>query len=155
MVPAMHRSLLTLGLCLALAACGSKTESKTDASASSTAKSGHAEDNKLAKLTVDEVEKRLEKNDGKFYVFDNNSDTVYAEGHVPGAKHLPISDIKESDLPKDKDATLVFYCGNEQCTACHTAANAAIGFGYKNVYIMPAGIKGWKEAKKKTESTNS
>lgn len=153
MVPPMRQSLLTLGLCLALAACGAKTESTS--SASSAAKSGHSEDAKLAKLSVDEVEKRLEKNDGKFYVFDNNSDTVYAEGHVPGAKHLPISDIKETDLPKDKEATLVFYCGNEQCTACHTAANAAINYGYKNVYIMPAGIKGWKDAKKKTESTNS
>jgi len=28
----------------------------------------------------------------------------------------------------------------------------AIGLGYKNVFIMPAGISGWKQAKQKLEA---
>ena len=32
--------------------------------------------------------------------------------------------------------------------ACHQAARAAVKYGYKNVFIMPAGIMGWEKAKK-------
>ena len=35
--------------------------------------------------------------------------------------------------------------------ASHTAAVAAEKLGYVNVYVMPAGIKGWKKANKRTE----
>jgi rhodanese-related sulfurtransferase len=39
--------------------------------------------------------------------------------------------------------------------ACHEAARAAVNFGYKNVYIMPAGIQGWQKAGKSVEGGNS
>ena len=35
--------------------------------------------------------------------------------------------------------------------ACHQAARAAVNFGYKNVYIMSAGIQGWEKAGKLVE----
>jgi rhodanese-related sulfurtransferase len=35
--------------------------------------------------------------------------------------------------------------------ACHQAARAAVNFGYKNVYIMSAGIQGWQKAGKPVE----
>jgi rhodanese-related sulfurtransferase len=35
--------------------------------------------------------------------------------------------------------------------ACHQAARAAVNFGYKNVYIMSAGIQGWEKAGKRVE----
>jgi rhodanese-related sulfurtransferase len=35
--------------------------------------------------------------------------------------------------------------------ACHQAARAAVQLGYKNVFIMPAGIAGWEKAKKPVE----
>ncbi len=47
-----------------------------------------AAEHKLAELTVDEVEARIAKNDGKTFVYDDNHDDVYASGHVPGAKNL-------------------------------------------------------------------
>lgn len=97
---------------LALAACSSE---KTSGSASVSASTGaHAEEEKLAELTVDEVEARIAKNDGKFFVYDNNKKEMFDSGHVPGAKYLPISDIKASDLPEDKNAELLFYCSNEK-----------------------------------------
>jgi hypothetical protein len=37
--------------------------------------------------------------------------------------------------------------------ACHTAAVAAEKLGYKHVFVMPAGIKGWKAAGKKLETS--
>jgi rhodanese-related sulfurtransferase len=35
--------------------------------------------------------------------------------------------------------------------ACHQAAREAVKLGYKSVYIMPAGIKGWEKAGKTVE----
>jgi rhodanese-related sulfurtransferase len=35
--------------------------------------------------------------------------------------------------------------------ACHEAARRAAKVGFKNVFIMPAGIDGWVKAGKKVE----
>ncbi len=35
--------------------------------------------------------------------------------------------------------------------ACHQAARAAVELGYKNVFIMSAGIQGWQKASKPVE----
>lgn len=87
------------------------------------------------------------------YIFDNNNRERFDKGHIPGAKWISPDSIKESDLPADKGATLVFYCGSERCTACHDGAMAAIKLGYKNVYILPVGIKGWESAKQAIENS--
>ena len=96
---------------LALSACASKEPPTGEASASATPSSEHAE-HKLAELSVDEVEAKIAKNDGKTFVYDNNHEDMYRDGHVPGAKLLAIKDIPASAFPGDKDATLIFYCAN-------------------------------------------
>lgn len=35
--------------------------------------------------------------------------------------------------------------------ACHEAAREAVKHGYKNVFVMPAGIQGWEKAGKPVE----
>ena len=70
-----------------------------------------AEKEDFGKLTVDEVQKKL--GEKSFYVFDNNPLDDFKEGHVPGAKWVKYNAVKAEDLPKDKEATLVFYCANE------------------------------------------
>jgi rhodanese-related sulfurtransferase len=102
-------------------------------------------------LTVDEVSKKLEQKGA--YIFDANSLKVFGEGHVSGAVNLPGLKYPESILPKDKNATLIFYCKNEQCTASHEAAKQAAKYGYKNLYIMSAGIDGWAAAGKPVEKS--
>ena len=103
----------------------------------------------FGRLTVDQVNADIAKKDA--FIFDNNSKESYASGHVPGAKWVAFDKVAASDLPSDKNAKLVFYCGNEQCMACHKAATTALNLGYKNVFIMPAGIMGWKKANQKVE----
>jgi rhodanese-related sulfurtransferase len=112
----------------------------------------------FGRLTVDEVEAKLKASqDGKaaLFVFDNNSKETFTSGHVPGAKWISPDKIKSDDLPANKEATLVFYCANEQCDACHDGASAALKLGYKNVFIMPGGIAGWKKAGKQVEQGQS
>jgi 3-mercaptopyruvate sulfurtransferase SseA len=67
----------------------------------------------LRTLTVDEVAARIATNDGKTFLFDNNSKERYAKSHVPGAKWLDYDKVSASDLPADRSATLVFYCASE------------------------------------------
>lgn len=88
----------------------------------------------------------------KAVIIDVNGTESYNKGHVPGA--LDFAAIKsnlEAALPKDKNATIVAYCGNPKCQAYQAAAKAATKLGYKNVKHMSAGIAGWKEAGEKTE----
>jgi rhodanese-related sulfurtransferase len=106
-------------------------------------------DEQFNRLTVDEVQKMVESK--SINVFDNNGHDRYVKGHVPTAKWLSIADIKASDLPTDKEKAVVFYCGNEMCMACHSGAKKAIEYGFKKVYIMPAGIAGWEKAGKPVE----
>src|SRR5689334_10504171 len=74
----------------------------------------------FGRLTVDEVQKFVDAK--QVQVFDNNGEDRFKRGRVPGAKRVSAADLAATDLPADKDAKLVFYCGNEQCGACHKAA---------------------------------
>ena len=103
MVPRMkRRSMLLLVASFAvttLLACTKTTDAKPE--------------DKLKKLTVDEVATKLAANDGKTFIYDNNTKESWVKGHVPGAKWLDNEKIAVSDLPPDKAALLIFYCHNE------------------------------------------
>jgi rhodanese-related sulfurtransferase len=107
---------------------------------------------RLRSLSVDEVATRLATNDGKTFAFDANVVERFKKGHLPRAKWVEYDHVTAADLPADKAATLVFYCANEMCHACHSAAIMAQKLGYSDVYIMPAGIAGWEKAGKPVET---
>jgi rhodanese-related sulfurtransferase len=113
---------------------------------SASAEQTRAEEVTLKTLTVNEVAARL--GDANTFIFDNNSKDRYDKGHIPSAKWVRPDEISAAILPADKRATLVFYCANEHCMACHSGAKVALGLGYTNVFIMPAGIAGWEKAGK-------
>ncbi|MFL5311112.1 MAG: rhodanese-like domain-containing protein [Myxococcales bacterium] len=66
----------------------------------------------LASLTVDQVAEHVAKGDAS--IFDNNPKDMWQKGHVPTAKWVDFKNVQASDLPKDKDRMLVFYCANEK-----------------------------------------
>lgn len=138
-VPAMRHPMLVLVAALVAAspAACKKAPSSDESSAEAV---------KLKTLTVDEVAAKLKE--PNTFIFDNNGPDRFKKGHVPGARWIEPDAITVAVLPADKSATLVFYCANEQCMACHSGAKAALGLGYTNVYIMPAGIAGWEKSGK-------
>jgi len=89
-------------------------------------------------------------------VLDANPDSVRSSlGTVPGAVLLTsASRYQLTELPAEKDRTLVFYCFNEQCTASHAAAKRASAAGYSHVLVLSAGIQGWKAAGRPTRRTS-
>jgi rhodanese-related sulfurtransferase len=108
----------------------------------------------FGRLTLTDLQSRMAAaKAGKLalFIFDNNGKERFEQGHIPGAKWVQFSDVKAADLPADKEATLVFYCASEQCSACHSGASAAMALGYKNVFILPEGINGWEKAQQPIE----
>ena len=65
----------------------------------------------FGELTVDQVAQKVGQ--PGVFVYDNNRQDEWQEGHVPTAKWVDYKKVTASDLPPDKDATLVFYCHNE------------------------------------------
>ena len=91
----------------------------------------------------------------KAVIIDVNGTESYKKGHVPGAlDYAAIKDKLAEALPKDKNTTIVAYCGGPKCKAYQAAATAAEKLGYKNVKHMSAGIAGWKEAGEKMEKSS-
>ncbi|ALJ21476.1 rhodanese-like domain-containing protein [Microbacterium sp. No. 7] len=89
--------------------------------------------------------------DGSRTIVDVNSAERYAEGHVPGALHVDKTNL-EAELPADRSAGLVFYCGGPTCQAAPNAARVAASIGYENVAVLSAGISGWTESGKPVET---
>ena len=101
-------------------------------------------------VSISEVKALAESK--KAVILDANGTESYNKGHVPGALDFASIKDKLADvLPKDKNATIVAYCGNPKCKAYQAAANAAEKLGYKNIKHMSAGIAGWKDAGEKME----
>jgi rhodanese-related sulfurtransferase len=95
-------------------------------------------------LAIDEVA-RIVGQPG-VYLYDANPREMYDAKHLPGARWIEWDRVSAADLPADRNATLVFYCALEQCSASQTSAARAIALGYRRVFVMPAGILGWKKA---------
>jgi rhodanese-related sulfurtransferase len=87
-------------------------------------------------------------------VIDVNSRQSWMKAHVPGAINLDPVAYRDSDLPPDKNAMLVFYCSNPMCMKAPNAARRAKKTGYSNVHVLSAGISGWLAAKLPTESAD-
>jgi rhodanese-related sulfurtransferase len=85
-------------------------------------------------------------------VIDVNSRQSWITARVPGALNLDPTGYSLSDLPADKEASLVFYCSNPLCRKGPNAAVRAKKVGYTNVKVMSAGINGWLSSNLPTES---
>lgn len=78
------------------------------------------------------------------FVVDVNGKDSFAKNHVTGAIHY---DSHRADfaaqLPKDKNETVVAYCGGPKCTAWKRAAEEACKLGYTHVRHYKDGLQGW------------
>ncbi|MBL9199913.1 MAG: rhodanese-like domain-containing protein [Opitutaceae bacterium] len=87
-------------------------------------------------------------------LIDVNGTDSFKEGRIPGAIDFIAQEKKLAALlPKDKNALIVAYCGNEYCNAYQSAASAALALGYKNVKHYSPGIDGWKKSGAKVEKS--
>lgn len=103
----------------------------------------------LKTVSPDELHEMVRKR--QVTVIDVNSRQSWLKARVPGALNLDPAEYLASDLPPDKDSSLVFYCSNPLCRKAPNAARRAKKMGYGNVRVMSAGISGWLATKLPTE----
>src|SRR4030095_15760265 len=105
---------------------------------------------KFPDISHDELKKAIEEK--KVILIDANGSESYKAGHIPGAINFETAKANlASQLPKQKDALVVAYCGNEQCNAYQAAAQQDRELGYTNVKHYAKGIAGWKKSGEKTD----
>ena len=84
-------------------------------------------------------------------VIDVNSPQSWNRAHVPGAMNLDPANYGDSELPSNRNSTLVFYCSNPMCRKAPNAARRAKKMGHADVRVLSAGIAGWLAAQLPTE----
>jgi hydroxyacylglutathione hydrolase len=93
----------------------------------------------LGVVTAKALAKRLPEDD--ILMVDVRGKSEYEEGHVVGARHIPLGylpDVAES-LPRDR--TLITYCGSGYRS--QIAASLLQGAGFENVMALNEGTECW------------
>jgi len=78
-------------------------------------------------------------------VIDTRSLAGWAQGRIPGAIHIPgteLADRAPSELP-DRDAHIVVYCWGPGCNGATRAAFTLASLGYRNVRELIGGLEYW------------
>jgi rhodanese-related sulfurtransferase len=75
-----------------------------------------------------------------FVLLDNRSDAAWAQGRIPGARHLPTAAVPGATL--DPDAVFVTYCWGPGCDGATRAALAVARRGLR-VKEMLGGFEYW------------
>lgn len=79
-------------------------------------------------------------------LIDVRTPEEWAKGYIAGATHMPLQELMSfvDDLPADKDAEIVIYCGVGH--RGNIAATMLRTLGYTNVLNLSGGIGGWQSA---------
>lgn len=103
----------------------------------------------IPQISAEELQDRLEKDDGSITLIDVRAKERFDRGHVPGATNIPLDSIKDNipDLPKND--LIVTYCGGGQSGI--TAAGILLENGY-NAKVME-GFRAWEAAELPVETS--
>lgn len=93
---------------------------------------------------VEEVHDALERGES-VTVVDVREPEEWAEGHVPGAKHVPrgLLESRAADELPDRDARIIVHCAVGGRSAL--SAKSLKEMGYTNVANMEGGMNAWRE----------
>lgn len=136
-------------------------ETKTEAKGGSAvdksqirASAGKSDAMRFPEIKREELVKALKEK--AVFLVDANGNESYASAHIPGAINFDkASGEFAENLPADKQALIVAYCGGPGCEAWCQAADKLEAMGYKNVRHYKGGIKEWKQAGLETASAKN
>lgn len=79
-------------------------------------------------------------------LIDVSSQQDFEKGHIPGARHVAMSqfDPENKELAKAKDLPVAVYCRNGQTSGA--AAQRLVKAGFGKVYWLDGGLAAWTEA---------
>lgn len=86
----------------------------------------------------------------KAIIVDVREDSEWSEGHIAGAIHIPLAQVKSrlSELAQYKDSTVIVQCHSGKRSA--KAAGLLQGAGFSKVYNLAGGIMAWDKDGLKT-----
>ena len=96
----------------------------------------------LGRLGIKQITpKELDQKKGVM-ILDVGTNKEYAAGHIPGAVHVPLTEIGNRIKKLKKDKELVVYCqhGNRSIWAI----KRLMGMGYTNLLNLKGGYNAWK-----------
>jgi rhodanese-related sulfurtransferase len=83
---------------------------------------------------------------------DARRTSVYADGHIPGARSFPIWESDIADRVKafyeeglDQNAPIVIYCSGGDCEDSHMLAEKLYMVGFNNLLVYKDGFPGWQK----------
>jgi rhodanese-related sulfurtransferase len=86
----------------------------------------------------------LIKGDKEFIILDVRTKEEYDDGHIPGAKLIPVQvlPMKLNELSEYKDKPILVYCasGGRSPRAVDTLVND----DFQNIYHLSRGISSWR-----------
>jgi rhodanese-related sulfurtransferase len=92
---------------------------------------------------VSDVRAALDRGTDAFVLIDSRSDDSWAQGHVPGAVHLPTAEIAaRAGALVPAGSSVVTYCWGPGCNGATRAAAEFARLGYQ-VREMLGGIEYW------------
>jgi len=98
---------------------------------------------KVKDVSADEAYKLI-SGDKEFIILDVRTQAEYDDGHIPGAKLVPVQilHMKLAELNQYKDNPVLVYCasGGRSPRAVETLANN----DFKNIYHLSRGISSWR-----------
>ena len=81
---------------------------------------------------------------GQHTLLDVRQDFEYAEGHIPGATHIPLPELADRASELDPALPVVVYCRSGARSLA--GANLLSGLGFRDVVSMQGGILAWDGA---------
>lgn len=91
---------------------------------------------------VSDVQAALSSGAPGFVLVDSRGAAAWAQGHIPGAVHLPTAQIPARAATLDQAVPVVTYCWGPGCDGAAGAALALARLGYQ-VKEMLGGIEYW------------
>lgn len=137
----------------ALAPTVAQTSSTVPAAAPNSAPSGKTfaphPDRASVEIGTDDAEQLFRE---KRLFLDARRTTVYADGHIPGARSFPIWESDIADRVKafyeeglDQNAPIVIYCSGGDCEDSHMLAEKLYMVGFNNLLVYKDGFPGWQK----------
>ena len=81
---------------------------------------------------------------GSRTLLDVRQDFEFAEGHLPGARHIPLPELSERLNELDRNLPLLVYCHTGMRSLA--AANMLAGQGFRDIMSLKGGMGAWNGA---------
>jgi len=141
--PLYHWSLLVLLMALPLSGCGTPPT----AAPTPVATALPAATNLAPQLSVAEVQRLYAA--GEVVIIDVREESEFQQGHIPGARLMPLDEIADhlSEIPRDETVVVVCRSGARSARAYQYLQEQ----GFTNVHNMQGGMLEWIAAGYETE----